>query len=248
MATPYLLLTIFPGAFRFVPKPGAWMEAFKQFMGFLLMATVIFLVYVFGALAGEEQVPWLLCVLLLAGVAAWIYGRWATPARTMPVRLAAFVVALGLLGYAIYWGVMLAEAAPPLGTAAATSEGGADDGHRPPLQGSWQPWSQAAVDAALAQGRPVFVDFTAAWCLSCKVNERLALGTDAVKQAFAEKNVALFRADWTHSDPAISEALREYHRDGVPLYLLYSPKDKAAPQVLPEVLTPGIVLDALKKL
>jgi thiol:disulfide interchange protein DsbD len=246
MATPYLLLTIFPGALRFVPKPGAWMEAFKQFMGFLLMATVIFLVYVFGALVGGEQIPWLLFVLLLAGLAAWIYGRWATPTRTTPVRLAALIVALGLLGYAIHWGVMLAEAKPVARSATAT--GNADDGHRPPLQGDWQPWTQAAVDAALAKGRPVFVDFTAAWCLSCKVNEAVALDTDAVKQAFARNNVALFRADWTHSDPEISKALRQYHRDGVPLYLLYSPKNKDAPQVLPEVLTPGIVLDALKKL
>ena len=98
------------------------------------------------------------------------------------------------------------------------------------------------------KGQPVFVDFTAAWCLSCKVNEAVALGTDAVKQAFAQKNVALFRADWTHADPAISQTLQQYHRDGVPLYLLYSPKAKDAPQVLPEVLTPGIVLDALKNL
>jgi thiol:disulfide interchange protein DsbD len=236
MATPYLLLTIFPGALRFVPKPGAWMEAFKQFMGFLLMATVIFLVYVFGALVGNEQVPWLLFDLLLVALAAWIYGSWATPARRPMVRFVAVIMALGWLGYAIYWGVLLAKAAPEdtaaQRTAAATAEG-------------WQPWSQDAVDQALAQGRPVFVDFTAAWCLSCKVNEAVALETDAVKQAFAQKNVALFRADWTHSDPEISKALRQYNRDGVPLYLLYAPKNKDAPQVLPEVLTPGIVLDAL---
>jgi len=236
MAAPYLLLTIFPGALRFVPKPGAWMEAVKQFMGFLLMATVIFLVYVFGALVGGEQVPWLLCVLLLAGVAAWVYGRWATPARTLPVRFAAWIVTLGLLGYAIHWGVMLAKTESTVArSATATAEG-------------WQPWSQAAVDQTLAQGRPVFVDFTAAWCLSCKVNEAVALGTDSVRQAFTQKNVALFRADWTHSDPEISKTLRQYHRDGVPLYLLYSPGKKDAPQVLPEVLTPGIVLDALKNL
>jgi thiol:disulfide interchange protein len=236
MATPYLLLTIFPGALRFVPKPGAWMEAFKQFMGFLLMATVIFLIYVFGALVGEDQVPWLLLVLLIAGVAAWIYGRWATPLRTGPVRFAAWIVALGLLGYAINWGVMLAKAESSVArSATATTEG-------------WQPWTQSAVDQALAQGQPVFVDFTAAWCLSCKVNETVALGTDAVKQAFAQKNVALFRADWTHSDPEISKTLRQYNRDGVPLYLLYSPRNKNAPQVLPEVLTPGIVSDALKDL
>jgi thiol:disulfide interchange protein DsbD len=224
------------------------MEAFKQFMGFLLMATVIFLVYVFGALVGEEQVPWLLCVLLLAGLAAWIYGRWATPMHAMPVRVVAFIFALGFLGYAINWGVMLAKETSTVARSATATEGNADGGHRPPLQTDWQPWSQSAVDAALAQGRPVFVDFTAAWCLSCKVNELAALGTDSVKQAFAQNNVALFRADWTHSDPEISKTLRQFNRDGVPLYLLYSPKSKDAPQVLPEVLTPGIVLDALKNL
>ena len=253
MATPYLLLTIFPGALRFVPKPGAWMEAFKQFMGFLLMASVIYLVYVFGALVGQDSLPMLLFVLLLAGVAAWIYGRWGTALHSGMVRGVAVVLAAGLLASSIGWGVMLTDAAPPLGTTAATTEaagreGGAGAGHRPPLQGEWQPWSPAAVDEALTQGRPVFVDFTAAWCLSCKVNEALALGTDAVKQAFAQKDVALFRADWTHADPEISETLRKFNRDGVPLYLVYSPKDKGAPQVLPEVLTPGIVLDALKSL
>jgi len=215
------------------------MEAFKQFMGFLLLATVIFLIYVFGALVGEDQVPWLLFVLLFAGLAAWIYGRWATPLHTAPVRFVAFLLTMGFLGYAIFWGVSLAKAEPVQEPAPATSEAAA---------GNWQPWSQTAVDNTLANGQPVFVDFTAAWCLSCKVNEAVALGTDAVKQAFAQKNVALFRADWTHADPAISQTLQQYHRDGVPLYLLYSPKAKDAPQVLPEVLTPGIVLDALKNL
>jgi thiol:disulfide interchange protein/DsbC/DsbD-like thiol-disulfide interchange protein len=237
MATPYLLLTIFPGALRFVPKPGAWMEAFKQFMGFLLMATVIFLVYVFGALVGGEQIPYLLVVLLIAGIAAWIYGRWGGPIHSGAVRFVAVVLALLALGAAIEWGVELAKSSPP----SMTAGGGAQAGE------SWQPWTPAAVAQALAQDRPVFVDFTAAWCLSCKVNERVALETDAVRTAFTKKNVALFRADWTHADPTISETLQKYHRDGVPLYLLYSPKAKDAPQVLPEVLTPGIVLDALGK-
>jgi thiol:disulfide interchange protein/DsbC/DsbD-like thiol-disulfide interchange protein len=227
MATPYLLLTTFPGALRFVPKPGAWMEAFKQFMGFLLLATVIFLVYVFGALVGQDQVLYLLAALLIAGVAAWIYGRWAAPGHTVGVRLAAVVLALLCLAYAVNWGVVLSRATPTTGATA------------------WQPWTPSAVDAALAQQRPVFVDFTAAWCLSCKVNEQVALETDPVRQAFAKKNVALFRADWTHADPAISAVLMQYHRDGVPLYLLYSPKAKDAPQVLPEVLTPGLVLQAI---
>jgi thiol:disulfide interchange protein DsbD len=239
MATPYLLLTIFPGALRFAPKPGAWMEAFKQFMGFLLMATVIFLVYVFGALVGQDQVPWLLVVLLLVGVAAWIYGHWGTPSHSVSIRVIALIVSLGFLAYTLNWGVVLAQATPPEMSTSSNSNG----------QGNltWQPWSPASVDQALAAGRPVFVDFTAAWCLSCKVNERLALDTDSVRAAFAKKNVALFLADWTHSDPEISKTLRQFNRDGVPLYLLYSPRDKT-PRVLPEVLTPTTMLKALDQL
>ena len=185
MAAPYLLLTIFPGALRFVPKPGAWMEAFKQFMGFLLMATVIFLVYVFGALVGEEQVPWLLFGLLLAsdcGVDLWEVGDADSFAVASRVSWCLFSSFWHFVG-----GFRCASAKHPLAKATAP-------GQRQSLTapGCWQPWTQTAVDDALAKGRPVFVDFTAAWCLSCKVNEAVALGTDAVKQAFAEKNVALF--------------------------------------------------------
>jgi len=240
MAAPYLLLTIFPGALKFVPKPGAWMEAFKQFMGFLLMATVIFLVYVFGALVGEDQVPWLLLTLLIAGVGAWVYGKWCTPVNSAPVRLIAIILTVGLVGFAVIWGVSIANAAPTVAQSATATTASA--------AGAWQPWTQDAVNVALDKGQPVFVDFTAAWCLSCKVNEKVALDTDAVKKSFSDKNVALFKADWTHSDPAISKTLQQFNRDGVPLYLLYSPKNKDTPQVLPEVLTPGIVQDALNKL
>jgi thiol:disulfide interchange protein len=238
MAAPYLLLTIFPGALRFVPKPGAWMEAVRQFMGFLLMATVVWLIYVMGALVGLEQQPLLLGLLLLAGLAAWIYGRWVAPPKATQVRIVAAFFAAFLALVTVKYAVVLACTLPPQavsGTADAANNG-------------WQPWTQSAVSAALARGQPVFVDFTAAWCLSCKVNERLALGTDAVKQAFTDKKVALFKADWTHNDPVISVTLQKYNRDGVPLYLLYSPKSPDSPQVLPEVLTPGIVLDALKGL
>jgi len=237
MAAPYLLLTIFPGALRFVPKPGAWMEAVRQIMGFLLMATVIFLVYIFGALVGEDQVPWMLMVLLLAGVGVWIYGRWGTPFHSGTIRLAACLLAFLFLGAALDGGIVLARASPPKSSTSSSQEGGL----------TWQPWSPGAVDETLAQGHPVFVDFTAAWCLSCKVNERVALENNAVRQAFADKKVVLFRADWTHADPEISKTLRQFNRDGVPLYLLYSTRDKS-PRVLPEVLTPGLVLDALRDL
>jgi thiol:disulfide interchange protein/DsbC/DsbD-like thiol-disulfide interchange protein len=238
MATPYLLLTLFPGTLRFVPKPGAWMEAFKQFMGFLLMATVIFLVYVATSLVGAEETPIILFVLLLTALAAWIYGRWGTAGHSTTGRVVAAVLVILLAVCVLSQAFAITKATPETSDAVTGSKGSE----------SWQPWSTGAVDASLAQGKPVFVDFTAAWCLSCKVNERVALDTGDVKKAFAQKDVTLLRGDWTRSDPEISKTLQQYHRDGVPLYLLYSPKDKDAPQVLPEVLTPGIVLDALNKI
>jgi thiol:disulfide interchange protein len=238
MAAPYMLLTMFPAALKFVPKPGAWMEAFKQFMGFLLLATVVWLADVFTALVGPEAMFFLLYVLLLLACAAWAYGRWQKGALLGKGN--AFEILAAVVGFAlaIYFGSVMTtwKPAPMLaGPDAVDAEG-------------WRVWSQDAVQKALADGKPVFVDFTAAWCLSCKVNERVALNVDSVRQAFKDKNVVLFKADWTHSDPEISKALRQYNRDGVPLYLLYSPKDPAKPQVLPEVLTPGIVMDALNRL
>jgi thiol:disulfide interchange protein DsbD len=236
MATPYLLLTIFPQTLRFVPKPGAWMESLKQFMGFLLMGTVIFLVYVFGALQGSDAMIYMLGVLLLVSIAAWIYGRWCEPSKSQSVRTIGFVLSF----------IFFAAAFEFLYEIEGNGDSEASDGADVAVV--WQDWSPDAVQAALAKGQPVFVDFTAAWCLSCKVNERVALGKNSVKKALNDKNVALFRADWTHSDPAISQTLQKFNRDGVPLYLLYSPKAPDAPQVLPEVLTPGIVLEALGKI
>jgi thiol:disulfide interchange protein DsbD len=233
MATPYLLLTIFPGALRFVPKPGAWMEKVRQAMGFLLLATVVFLVYVFGALTSEAAIPALLGALLLGAAAAWIYGGLAM--ATGLKRATGWLLALLFLFASLRWGVALVETPHT-----ASTRVGVEDG--------WQPWSAQAVQQGLAAGHPVFVDFTAAWCLSCKVNEQVALDSAEVKNAFAQRKVLRLRADWTQADPAISGVLRQYNRDGVPLYLLYSPAAPDAPEVLPEVLTPGLVTDALNKL
>jgi thiol:disulfide interchange protein/DsbC/DsbD-like thiol-disulfide interchange protein len=227
MAAPYLALTTFPGALRLVPKPGAWMETLRQFMGFLLLGTVIYLVYVFGALIGQEIVPMLLGALLVAALAAWIFGRGSPPVHAAATRFFSTLAALLLLGVALGEGVRLT--------------------HWVPVKDDWQVYSPAAVQQALKDGHPAFVDFTAAWCLSCKVNEQVALDIDSTKKLFAQKHIALFRGDWTHSDPEISKTLREFNRDGVPLYLLYSPRIPTVPEVLPEVLTPGIVRDALQK-
>jgi thiol:disulfide interchange protein DsbD len=176
----------------------------------------------------------LLAALLLAAIAAWIFGRANSPLREPATRIGWILVSAALLAAALGEGIKLTHDKPPAAGSVA--------------QDGWQPWSPGAVKQALAQGRPVFVDFTAAWCLSCKVNEQVALDIDSTKKLFADKHVALFRGDWTQSDPQISDTLRQFNRNGVPLYLVYSPKTPDAPQVLPEVLTPGLVQDALQKL
>ena len=172
----------------------------------------------------------LLAGFLLLAIAGWFLGSW--PARRWSAAVAALIV-LAVIGISV--------AAP--GKLAVASE------TLSPLEGSgvWQPWSQAAVSRSLAAGQPVFVDFTASWCLSCQVNERAALSQPEVVEAFQAKNVVLMKADWTRHDEAITQALTAIGRSGVPAYALYAP-GQSQPQMLPEVLTPGIVTDVVGKL
>ena len=161
-------------------------------------------------------------------------GRW--PAKRVPSAVAGLVI-VGAVALAVYGVTVLA------GPVAASAEAGK------PGASQWEPWSQAAVDKYRAAGRPVFVDFTASWCLSCQVNERVVLRTDEVGAAFKKANVALLKADWTSHDDAISQVLTSLGRSGVPAYVLYaSNSNEGTPVLLPEVLTPGIVIDALSKI
>lgn len=233
MAAPYLLLSFQPALLRFVPKPGAWMDAFKQLMGFFMMGTVVVLAWIFGRQAGNDALAFLLAGLVVLALGAWLYGRAASSAapgsRRLSLTFAALCVAAGL-----FLGLHQAKAAP----ASASDE--------PALEGAiaWQTYTPEAVQAARAAGRPVFIDFTAAWCLSCQVNERLALRSAGVQQRFKERGIAAFKADWTLYDERITEALRSFGRSGVPLYVLFAP-GQAEPRLLPEVITPDIVTDAL---
>ncbi len=238
LAAPYLVLARFPALLRWVPKPGAWMETLKNIFGFVLAATVLYLAWVVGVEAGTGAVVQLLGALWIIGLAAWSYGRWATPVRTARTRWTARGVALLLLIGA----VMLVSSITP---EKAVQESGA--GYLSPSgRVMWEPYSHARVDALRAEGRPVFVDFTAAWCLTCQVNKRVALYMPSVEEAFVRGNVAALRADWTRQDPTITRALSEFGRNGVPLYVLYPADAARTPALLPEVLSPGIVLKALE--
>jgi thiol:disulfide interchange protein DsbD len=230
LAAPYVALTLQPAWTRLLPRPGAWMEVLRQAVAVPIFATVIWLTWVLARAYGAAVLAALLAGFLLLAIAGWFLGRW--PAK----RWAAFVAALILLGV-----VLLSVLAP--GKLTASSETLGTSGK----QGGWQPWSQAEVSRSLAAGQPVFVDFTASWCLSCQVNERAALTRPEVLEAFAGKNVVLMKADWTRHDEAITQALTALGRSGVPAYALYAPGENV-PRLLPEVLTPGIVTDAVGNL
>lgn len=236
MASPYLLLTIFPKWLKFIPKPGKWMETLKQFMGFLLMATIIWLAWVLGFQAGVDGLIGLMIALLFSGVAAWVYGKWGTLVNKGSVRITA--VAIGLV--LVVSSTMLAFTFID-DNYSSTSSKNSNAG----LQ--WEEFSPQRLIELRNSNTPVFVDFTAAWCLSCQVNEKIALTPDEVVEKFKEKGIALLKADWTNRNEMITKVLAEFGRNSVPLYVLYDGKS-AEPGILPEILTPGIVLDAIEKL
>jgi len=221
LAIPYVLLTFFPAWMRVLPKPGAWMEVLKQASSVPIFGTVIWLTWLYTRLAGTDLLLGLLAGMLLLAVAGWMLQRWVRSGVGTVLACAVFVVALAVPIYAQY-------------SARTTKE-------------TWQPWSQQAVTDARAQGRPVFVDFTAAWCLSCQFNERTVLNSKPVQSAMESAKVVRLRADWTHYDATITDALGQLGRSGVPTYVIYSGSPNAPPDVLPEALTQSTVLDALSK-
>lgn len=230
LAAPYFALTLQPAWTRLLPRPGAWMEVLKQAVAVPIFATAIWLAWVLVRGYGANMILALLSTFLLLAVAGWFLGRW--PAQRWATSIAA-VILLGTIAISVL--APRRFAAAPASTTAAGSQSG------------WEPWSAAAVSRYQAQGRPVMVDFTASWCLSCQVNERVALDQPSVQKAFQDANVVLLKADWTRGDDAITQALSALGRSGVPAYALYVPGE-ASPRLLPEALTPGIVIDAVSQL
>ena len=224
---PVLLLSLFPGWLRFIPKPGRWMKTFQQVLAFPMFATAAWLLWVLSQQTEARAYAGALAGLVAVAFAAWLYGQWR------PGRWRLGLLAAGLAAFlALAIGPMVASEAPATSRAAAQDE---------------TPWSEQRVQALSAAGRPVFVNFTAAWCITCKVNEQLALSTDNTRALFEARSVAYLVADWTRRDPVISQQLERYGRSGVPLYLLYSPAADQ-PLVLPQLLTEGIVAEAIDTL
>jgi len=234
LASPFLFLSVFPKLVAYLPKPGVWMESVKQFMGFLLMAAVVFLALVAGRLGGVDAVIALLIALLVVGIAAWVYGRWSVPVKPKRTQWVARLISLVLLVCATWYALHATKLAyANFATGSSVLE-----------NGQWASWSAEAVEVELAQGKPVFIDFTASWCLICQVNKKVAIRTDATKALFEEYEVTAFEADWTRYDAAITAELERFGRSGVPLYVLYAADGTVT--VLPQSLTHGIIREAVE--
>ena len=228
MALPYLVATAWPGFARLMPRPGVWMLHFKTLMAFPMFATVVWLVWVLGVQVGVDGAAALLGLLLALSFAAWALG---SPALGRRARGGFGTVAVLLMVAAMAW------ALPALRQPAAAQSSPASD--------AWQPWSPERVAQAQAVGQTVFVDFTAAWCVSCQFNKRTTLASSTVKAAFQTHRVLLLRADWTRRDAAITAELTRLGRSGVPVYAVYTP-GVAGPLLLSEILSVSEVLAALR--
>ncbi|MDE3011406.1 MAG: thioredoxin family protein, partial [Pseudomonadota bacterium] len=224
-----------------LPRPGPWMLALKQAFAFPMLATVAWLGWVFGRQRGIDALGLLLGALVLVALACWLWGRAQLALLRQPSGLAGRLqLAAGMLALAAgLWLAWPGSAATPVRAQPAASGAAAVDS-----DGEWQPWSGQRLAALRAAGQPVFVDFTAAWCLSCQVNKRTSLRTAQVAQRMHALGVVPLEADWTNADPEITAELASLHRNAVPVYAVY-PKGGGAPRLLPEVLTPGLVLEAL---
>jgi len=226
-ALPVLLFSFFPALLSFLPKPGAWMSTFKKILSIPMFAAVLWLAWVAYRLSGSSAfLPALLGTIALS-LGLLLYGRSQHSFPPSPT---------------LRWGglalVLLAAVIPATALKTASTD---LVSHHPDRQ----PWSEVEVARQLAAGHTVFIDFTAAWCLTCQVNERVTLSNSDVQAAFRSKNIAFLVADWTRRDPAITSALQKYGREGVPTYVILRPTPNSKPQLLPEIITPSIVLKSL---
>src|SRR5438105_1775088 len=233
MSAPYFVLSAQPAWLRFLPKPGLWMVRVKQLMGFLLIATLLFLLSVLGAQRGVASLIWTCAFLLVLSVACWMKGAFLTPLASAKTRgLVLLLMLLLVIGGGYYFiGDKFQSAAAVANPTASV--------------GGWEKFTPERLASEVQQGHRVFIDFTAEWCITCKFNESTVLETDAVRGAFSERQIVKLKADWTNGDPAITKMLKQFGRPGVPLYVLY-PGGSAQPYVFPELLTKNIILEKLE--
>ncbi|MBV8938777.1 MAG: thioredoxin family protein, partial [Alphaproteobacteria bacterium] len=223
LALPFLLISFFPAALRFLPRPGAWMERLKELLAFPMYISATWLVWVLAMQAGADAVAAVLLTMQALAFLAW----WQRGALSPAMMLAAAVLWAGGV-----WAVHHTVAAP------------LSANHPEAVLRYGEKYRAERLEALRAGGAPVFVDATAAWCITCQINDHTSLSSDAVQKAFAERHITMLVADWTRKDAEITALLERFGRRGVPLYVYFPPHGE--PRVLPQLLTPGIVLAAIK--
>lgn len=217
MALPFLALTYLPNLHRWLPKPGPWMETFKELLAFPLLLTAIWLLWVLGRQTSVDQLTLALCGLLSLSFGLWLWRRGGKLAR---------IIAAAAVALALYL--------------PTSFEADGDDG-------GWEPYKAASWQAMRERGQPIFVNVTADWCLTCLANEKLVFSKRDVQIEIADADLLLVKADWTKYNPEITELLARYQRNGVPLYLMFPADPAAAPEILPQILTPDLFMDALQR-
>ncbi len=228
MASPFLVLGFVPSLARMLPRPGAWMDTFKQWLAFPLYLSAVWLLWVYGRQSGVDALAWVLVGTVCIAAACWLWGRKQQAlAGTSTALLAVLLLLLALVF------PFLVPRATLQGVASVETQ-------------RWQPWSAETLQQLQADGKPVLVNMTADWCITCLVNERVALTTVKSQAALTQYGVTYLKGDWTLRDAGISEYLRQYQRDGVPLYVIYWPGQP--PEVLPQILTPDTLATTLERL
>ena len=238
-AAPFVAVAFIPGLLKLLPRPGAWMDVLKKGLAFPMYGAALWLVWVFAQQSGPLSLAHLLAAGVLAAFGAWLYGLAQARRASGRPAMVSILVALAVLALAVTvatFGALGAQAP----TAVASTEAPSGPGLAAEV---WSPEKVAELQAA---GRPILVDFTAAWCVTCQVNEKVALSGAKVAEAFKAQNAVYLKADWTNRDPVIAKALADFKRVGVPLYVVY-PKNGGQPVILPQLLTEGLVIEAIEK-
>jgi thiol:disulfide interchange protein DsbD len=241
LATPYLMLSIFPQTLRWIPKPGNWMVRFKEFLGFLMLITAVWLLWVLGRSVGMEAMGIVLLLLVSLGFGSWVLGLLATPSNPYWKFILGWMVlaCFGFMGWVIWLN--------PILSATITQEASIcpESGLPPPDQDGWIPWSPATMETLQSKNTTIFVDYTADWCITCKAVEKGILSQDTIQNTMKNLGVVRVKADFTRPNPDILNSLKSFGRTGVPLFVVYPATEPANPIVLPEIITQEILLDAL---